>query len=229
MPNLNSFIDFLLSTTPWLAPVIPASMIFTGLVNRLDFSWPIALVGAVVVEFMGLSSINTTIMFWQYNEDKRYFQSLRFIKKPGKKHKIHGAPTFASLLTVVFYASIVLIVNVVLDIGIVPAWHIIAKALLSLLSVVAGVIIALRASHARRLTKSHPVLRASRKPATQSPPVSGGSRIETKEDYFKTNESRDGQGPVSAGELIEIHGIPHATAFRWQHEWREKHGQQGQA
>ena len=133
-------IDTISAITPWLAPIIPASMTYHNMIGRLGFSEPIAFIGALAVEFLGLSAINTSVEFWRYNEDKKYRQSLRIqVTKKAKKgkRKFQGAPLFFAILTGLFYISIVLIVNAILDIGTADVVHIIAKALLSLLSRIA--------------------------------------------------------------------------------------------
>ena len=213
-------IDTISAITPWLAPIIPASMTYHNMIGRLGFSEPIAFIGALAVEFLGLSAINTSVEFWRYNEDKKYRQSLRIqatTKKAKRgKRKFQGAPLFFAILTGLFYISIVLIVNAILDIGTADVVHIIAKALLSLLSVVAGVIIALRASHSRRLIGT-PKVRLESHGGTQSSP------IKSYQDYTRLNESRNGDGPISAETLMSQYGIARATAFRWQHDYRESH------
>jgi hypothetical protein len=143
-------IDVISAMTPWLAPLVPASMVYSNMMNDLGFDRWISLIGAAAVEFLGLSAINTAVEFWRYNEDKHYRQSLRRAVSRRKSRKFNGAPFYVALFTGVFYIVVVLTVNAILDVGKEPIQNTAAKALLSLLSVDAGIIIAIRASHSRR-------------------------------------------------------------------------------
>lgn len=68
--------------------------------------------------------------------------------------------------------------------------------------------------------ESKPVVQAKPKAVqTESSPKPKAVRIETKEDYFKANESRNGQGHIPAGELMSQYGISKSRAFAWQKEW----------
>jgi hypothetical protein len=172
----------------------------------------------LAVEFLGLTAINTAVEFWRYNEDKHYRQSLIPVKR-GKKRKFNGAPMWLALLTGAFYIVLVLFVNALLDIGHSSDVQIVSKAGLSLLSVVSGVIIALRASHSRRTTPKKRVQRGSGAKTTEVPAETKPVQIKTKEDYFAANQSRNGQGHIPAKTLMSEHGIPKSTAFQWQKEW----------
>lgn len=132
-------IDSIAAITPWLAPLIPAYLVYHNMLERLDYSHLFALIGAGAVEFLGLSAVHTAVTFWQWNDTR----------------KVGRAPLWAALVAGLFYVAIVLIVNAVLDIAQGTSSEqyvkILAHALLSLLSVDAAVIIAIRASHARRV------------------------------------------------------------------------------
>jgi hypothetical protein len=129
-----SLIDLIAAVTPWLAPLIPAYLVYHNMAERLNYSQPFALIGAAAVEFLGLSAVHTAVTFWKWNDNR----------KTGR------APTLAAIGAGAFYVVIVLTVNAALDI-----WRdneyvkIFAHGLLSLLSVDAALIIAMRSSHAR--------------------------------------------------------------------------------
>jgi hypothetical protein len=133
-----TLIDTISAVTPWLAPLIPAYLVYRNMTTQLGYPPLFGLIGAAAVEFLGLSAVHTATTFWQWNDD----------------HKNEHAPFWLALCAGLFYILIVLTVNAALDI-----WRgsdgvkIFAHALLSLLSVDAAVIIALRAQHARRLTE----------------------------------------------------------------------------
>ena len=128
-------VDNIAATAPWLAPLVPAYMVHQAMIFILGFPVWIAWAGAAVVEFLGLAAIQTTFMFWDYNEAKRQSDQT--------------APVRVALATSAFYMTVVLTVNVMLDDS--PFVLRMAKAMLSLLSAVAAVILALRSQHARRL------------------------------------------------------------------------------
>jgi hypothetical protein len=207
-------IDNLAAFTPWLAPLIPASMAYHNMITRLDFSPVVSLLGAVAVEFLGLCAVSTALEFWKYNEDKRKTDN--------------SAPFVVALLAGLFYVVIILTVNAMLDLTQSLEVKVVAKAMLSLLSVVAAVIIALRSQHRRRL-KDIADDKAQRKAERQKAKsqenlgVSNGSLIKTYADFVKSSESRNGEGPITAEMLIAEHGIPRSTAFRWQKTYRKSH------
>lgn len=123
------------ASVPWLAPVIPASIAFDHMVRVLDFHPVVAGVGALVVEFLGLATVATTFQLWDYNEEKRKTDQ--------------NAPVWVAGGMAAFYLVVVLVVNVILDNS--DPTHRVAKGLLSSLSIVGAVTLAVRAQHARRL------------------------------------------------------------------------------
>lgn len=128
-------IDNIAATSPWLAPLLPAFMAHQAMSTHLGFPAWVSICGAVVVEFLGLASITTTFQFWDYNDSRRKLDQ--------------AAPVRFAGMAAGFYLIVVITVNVMLDPS--PWLHRIAKALLSSLSVIAAIILALRAQHSRRL------------------------------------------------------------------------------
>ena len=137
----NLLIDVVASYSPWVAPVVPALMTYQNMINHLGFPIWAAWAAAICVETLGLSSIQTAVSFWQWNDAKQ---------KADPK-----APVLLAVLTGGFYLLTVLTVNAMLDNA--PGVYRLAKALLSSLSVCAGVILALRAGHARRMAETEQV------------------------------------------------------------------------
>lgn len=131
----TSLVDNIASTTPWLAPVIPAYLAYHSMMKVMDFPFLIALAGAVVVEFLGLATVTTSFQFWDWNDKKRQSDQ--------------SAPFWIALVTAAFYLTIVLTVNVLLDES--PPLHRLAKLLLSVLGVVGAVTLAIRSQHSRRM------------------------------------------------------------------------------
>lgn len=131
----TSLIDNIASTTPWLAPVIPAYLAYHNMTTVMDFPVWVSFVGAAVVECLGLATVTTSFQFWDWNDKKRQIDQ--------------SAPFRIALMTAAFYLTIVLTVNVLLDSS--PVLHRVAKLLLSVLGVVGAIILAIRSQHSRRL------------------------------------------------------------------------------
>lgn len=133
-------ITFVSTIVPWIVPAVPAWLTFSHSINPLDlnFPWPIGLCVALSVEFLGLTSMYRSFQFFEHN---------RKYKDATKK-----SPTWIPVCAYVLYLVIVLSVNVVLDASRPPVniAHIVAVGLLSVLSVPAGVLIAVMAVHEER-------------------------------------------------------------------------------
>jgi hypothetical protein len=139
-------------------------MVYQHMTRLMDFPVWAAITTAICVETLGLSAVQTTVTFWQYNSTA--------------KARDPRAPIGLALLTGLFYLTTVLTVNAMLD-QTEPIYRI-AKALLSSLSVSAGVILALRAGHTRRLAQvaaireqlraERAATRAARHPEQPRPP-----------------------------------------------------------
>lgn len=129
-------IDLIAAIAPWLAPVLPAFLTGSNLFKLLEFPWYIALVSALVVELVGLSSMSTVLMLWTWNETKRESDPY--------------APMWLALVAGVIYMGVVLSVNTLLDID-PKRYSVLVKGLLSCMTVVAAIIIAVRGQHARRM------------------------------------------------------------------------------
>jgi hypothetical protein len=128
-------VEMIAATSPWLAPIIPAFMVWQAMTRELGFPRWVALAAACVVECVGLAAVATAFTLWNWNDKRRI--------------KDEKAPVEIAIGTACFYMAVVLTVNVLLDQA---TWiHRLAKGLLSSLSVVAAVILAIRAQHARRV------------------------------------------------------------------------------
>jgi len=131
----TSFVDSVAGTTPWLAPVIPAWMAYHNMTSVMSFPWGVAFIGALVVECLGMSTVTTAVQFWDWNDKKRISDQ--------------AAPVNVALGTAGFYLAIILIVNVLLDMS---DWlQCLAKLLLSTLSIIGAVTLAIRSQHRRRV------------------------------------------------------------------------------
>lgn len=134
----DSLINLISAVILWLVPIVPAYLTYEHNITDLRFPQWVAFTTAVVVEFLGLASMRTSIKFYEHN--KHY-----------KKTEVKQAPFWPVIATYVFYIVVVLSVNVLLDLGKVTSTHIWAIALFSLLSVPAGYLISARAQHTELL------------------------------------------------------------------------------
>ena len=128
--------DVVAGWTPWLSPVIPAYMVWGSMQTELGFNVYMAWIGAAVVEFVGMSAVRTAFQFYDYNSSKT---------------KLDGAaPVRWAVGTAAYYLVVVLVLVVSLD----PSkngWHVLGKALLSSMTIVGAIILALRGDHSRRI------------------------------------------------------------------------------
>lgn len=133
----QNLIDNVARFVPWLAPGIPAVFAYMNSRTQLDMEWPIALLIALTVEGLGLASVHTALSLVEHI----------------KTHKQNQPKTEAWIMfgMTLFYLAIVVTVNIILDLQH-PVQIIIAKALLSLVSIPAAVTLSIRQLHKTRLT-----------------------------------------------------------------------------
>jgi len=144
-------IDNIAATLPYLTPIVPSFLMYHNLAEVLGFPHFIALIGAVITEGLGLASIATAYMLWDYGDSK----------KTGHRN----SPFLVAASMTLLYLLVVILVNSLLDAG--SFLVKLAKLLLTLLTVVSGVILAIRSQHARRLAEAEQ-LRAERKAEKQN-------------------------------------------------------------
>lgn len=203
-------IDAIAATAPWLAPIIPAWMTWSSMSTRLDFPPWVALVGALVVESLGLSAVHTSFILWDYNDSRRQIDQT--------------APVKVSILTAVFYLSVILTVNVLLDQS--EPVHRLAKALLSSLSILAAVILAIRSQHARRLGQIEQDRAEKRAERQQRQLAAVNSATSATNRQLAGNlpagdwrtlppEDRALIASISTVEVMQRYSIPERTARHW--------------
>lgn len=240
----SSAIDLVSATTPWLAPVIPASQTYLHAINSLKYSEPIAFVAALAVEFLGLAAVSTSVEFWNYNDALSARKEARVQllkgedKKRAKERRVVGAPFKLAAGSGLFYIAVILTVNVLLDWG-KPFPQVAANVLLSMLAVPAAVIIAIRSQHRRKLTET----RRKTASVTESGSVGGGRRSAVPEsvtddpadevsapirpttyaEYVQSAADRNGSGPLSTSELLAL-GVGRSSAYEWPKKYAADYG-----
>lgn len=132
-----SVVNFLSAIAPWGAPLIPATMVFYNLRGLLQFEPWIAFIAAAVVEILGLATVSTAMTFWQSNRKQRA--------------NYKKMPVIVPVVCFAWYLLVTITVNVLLE----APWQpqvliyikLIARALLTTLSIPAAVTLSIRAIH----------------------------------------------------------------------------------
>lgn len=237
--TIDGIVDVLEGTTvntvsalsPWLAPVAPATLVYLRLISKMQFSNGQALIVALVIEFIGLSSVSTIIRFWQHNKYYSYLAKDGGLKVSRKK----SVPVELPVATFVFYLVIVLSVTVLLELPIAEQhlkWlRVITVFLVSMLSVPAAIIVASRAMY-KSVLKEIDGLRNNQK-VSENYGKLPTSNMQVSETY--TNLSNPGQklsefngdwrnltkreqyaiGKMSKREIIRRYGVSDRTAHNW--------------
>lgn len=201
-------IDTLSATTPWLSPILPAYMVYQNVLTRLDLPEWVAVATGLAIESLGLITVHTTYQLWSWNQTAA---------------EANRAPTWVAGAAGGFYLTTVLIVNVVLDWNRATWDVIVAKGLLSTITIVAAIVVAVRAQHSRRRAEMA-VAAAERKAKRQAPEYRRGETpAEVNEpteawpgDWRKLSaDQRDGLRGLSAAEIAEVAGVDGRTARNW--------------
>ncbi len=211
-------VDNIAATVPWLAPVVPAWLAYHNMTGVLEMPGWIGLVGAAVVEFLGLSTVSTAFSLWEYNDARRKSDQ--------------AAPVWVAIITAGFYLAVVLTVNVILDSS--PAVERVAKGLLSTLSIAAAVTLATRAQHARRLQAAaderaeRREMRRERQAATYGEMPQLAETRRNSPQLAETRQTADWRA-LSVPEREQIAGMSteavmaaYPVSARTAREWREK-------
>lgn len=135
-----SLVNFLSAFVPWCAPLAPAYLSYTHMINELGFPQWVALAVAFVVEGLGLATISTAMSFWSHN--RKYTSTERH------------APIMVPIAAFISYLAIIMTLNVLIEIAKIPSanldiqWvRVVAFALLAFFSVPAAVTLAVRTQH----------------------------------------------------------------------------------
>lgn len=205
-------VDVVASSAPWLAPVLPAYMVYGGVTGRLGFAGWAGVVAALAVEFVGFAAMSTALMLWEYNQTRRK------VDPP--------APVGLAAGIGVFYLAVVLVVNVVMDV--LPGLTWLVRLLLSTMSAPGVATLALRAQHQRRLAliaQAKAERRERQEDAGKSPETPQVERKEAgklPEDWRQLAESdRLRVAGMATTEIVTAFGVPERTARNWRARGRE--------
>jgi len=133
----GSIVNLLSGIVPWFAPIPAAYMSYVHMTKLLEFPSLVAGPVAAVIEVLGFATVSTILSFWSYN--KRYSDE--------KKQAPVGLVVFAF----VFYLGIVLVMNVIIEATVGTEMFkgavIVVRALLTLMSIPAALVLAVRTQH----------------------------------------------------------------------------------
>jgi hypothetical protein len=120
---------------PWITPIPSAVLVANATVKDLHWSIGLGWVAAAIIESLGLTTVSTSLLLWEYNA--------------GKRKTDPNAPFFLAASLVVVYLVSTIGLTVLLDIF--PNLARYAPALFPILALVGAVNLALRSGHRRRL------------------------------------------------------------------------------
>lgn len=119
---------------PWLVPLVPAYITYSHALNEMGYDLWISVVMGIVVEGLGLASLVMFFQFWSHN--RKY------------KSAENQMPLWIPVLSYIFYLTVVLSLNVILDYvsgeQITKIWVV---ALFSTLSIPAGMLLSVQVVH----------------------------------------------------------------------------------
>lgn len=174
----SSIVNLISAIAPWAAPLAPAYMAFFHMRDRLEFPFWVAFALSGVIEILGLSTVSTILAFWNYNR---------------KAAKTNKAPVLVPLVAFLFYLSVVLTLNVLLELPNQSVWlEISARALLTLLSIPAALILAVRTMHTDMIAN----LKAERAEHKAERAERNRTKADTEPDTDRTDDRKSEMLPV---------------------------------
>jgi len=182
-------------------------MSYGGMVRHLGFTPLVAFILAAVIEILGLATVHTTIVFWQFNR--------RRLAEYKKRPTALAAGMFGA------YLVIILTVNVLLEWP--TEWifmPILARALLSLLAVPAAVTLAIRAQHTDLIAESSGKLPVRKESSGQKENLPESFRGD-----FRSlpEEDRALIASMTTAQIVQKYSVSDRTA----RNWRAKANQNG--
>jgi len=212
----GSLVNLLSAIAPWGAPLIPATMVYYNLRGQLGMEQWISLVAAAVVEILGLTTVSTAMVFWQSNRRER----------AGYKKM----PVWVPVACFAWYLSVTITVNVLLE----APWSatqlvyvkLIARTLLTTLSIPAAVTLAIRAIHEAATRKIMAEgLENDQKMTGNLPEIIPTQESAKWNDWRKLPvEDRALVATMATFEIVQKYGVSDRTARNWRKAARNGHG-----
>jgi len=213
----NTTVNTISALSPWIAPLIPASLVYFRAKEKLQFeSWQ-AFFAAMVIEFIGLSSVSTLLKFWHHNKKYSYVNRRTGEERVSKSKK---APVLVPLFTALFYLITVLSVTIILELDVDTSLRLISIFLLSSLSVPAFLIVASRSLYTEILKEM------------EKSSESYGKKVENKQETFQnfptdwrnfTDKQKDWIRKTSTEEILKKVDVTDRTVRNWK-EYMNRNG-----
>ena len=132
----TNLVDGIAAIGPWITPLPSAVLVANAVVKDLHWIPALGWVTAAIIESLGLTTVSTSLLLWDYNA--------------GKRKTDPGAPFLLAASLVGVYLISTIGLTVFLDIF--PELGRYAPALFPMLALVGAVNLALRSEHRRRLS-----------------------------------------------------------------------------
>lgn len=221
----SSIVNLISAIAPWLAPLAPAFMTYQHTRNTLNFPVWIALPGAVTVEILGFSTVSTFLAFWFHNRKKQA--------------EARRAPIGLVIFAFVFYLTLILVSNVLLDTFDNAKWAVITvRGLFTLQSIPAALIVAVRTQHRDLLSVIEKEKADKKNTGHLSGQLSGGSGQNSDNnqtdaivtDWRKAKKQLSGHqiaaiAKMSTSDIVAAYGVEDRTARRWRKSAQEEESQ----
>lgn len=198
-------VNFAAKLAPWLAPIPSAFFVARSSIVHLALPLWIAAVVAVIVETLGLATINITLRLWEWNQTKRKTDP--------------DAPTWVAIALDAVYLVTTLGLIVALEVW--PFLSSYAPAMFPFLAVVGTVNLALIASHDRR-EAAIIVEKAERKAERQAKHDANETRTGANDANMTHAANKDAfmvayraNGHESIAALARSMGVNTRTAQKW--------------
>jgi len=178
----KSTVRLVAKLAPWLAPVPSAFFVARASLAHLDLPLPVAVVVAVIVETLGLTTVHTALWLSDWNHHKRKSDP--------------EAPTFLAVALGLVYVVTTVGLTVVLEVA--PELSLLAPALFPALAVVGAVNLALISQQERREAQV-----AASKAERQASRTGSRKRVQTVQQTVQ----RGVQEPTPTSSLDAQHGL----------------------
>jgi hypothetical protein len=70
IPKID-LVDLISNLAPWLTPIPSAVLVANATVRHLDWSEPVGWIAGLIVEMLGISTVDTTMRYYNWNQEKR--------------------------------------------------------------------------------------------------------------------------------------------------------------
>ena len=225
-------VAMVIGLVPLLAPLPTAWVVGTAMVRTLHWPWPVALVGAMIIEGLGFGTVDTAMRMRDYNKTRRK----RFdVNKQEQVYLDPPAPTFYAVMIIIVYLAVAVSLTVLLDI--LPNLALYARGIFPFLGVLGAGLWALRADHDRRIAEKEIAKQEQReeRKAAREAKVADNSGKDSRKEKPVLHESRrkeTGQVELLAfwkehpeatdGEVAKHFGIERQAIWQRRHRLMKK-------